>query len=25
MVPAAIVHGFILSLLVPIMMAFFSA
>jgi len=24
-VPAAIVHGFILSLLVPIMMAFFSA
>jgi len=25
MVPAAIVHGFILSLLVPVMMAFFSA
>ena len=25
MVPAAIVHGFILSLLVPILMAFFSA
>lgn len=25
MVPAAIVHGFILSLLVPILIAFFSA
>jgi uncharacterized membrane protein YbjE (DUF340 family) len=25
MVPAAIVHGFILSLLVPVLMAFFSA
>ncbi|XPE46742.1 LysO family transporter [Shigella flexneri] len=25
MVPAAIVHGFIISLLVPILMAFFSA
>ncbi|EAX3737273.1 lysine exporter LysO family protein, partial [Salmonella enterica] len=24
-VPAAIVHGFILSLLVPLLMAFFSA
>lgn len=24
-VPAAIVHGFILSLLVPVLMAFFSA